>query len=117
MTTVEDLRKIAIDLSGTTEDIKWEDHLCFNIGGKMFLVTSPDSVPCDASFKVPAEIFEETVAKEGFTKHVYLGRYHWVKLDDISRLNNKEWMKYIKQSYQLVLDKLPAKFKKNLPAK
>jgi predicted DNA-binding protein (MmcQ/YjbR family) len=116
MINVEDLRKIALELPATTEDIKWETHLCFNIGGKMYLVTSPDSVPCSASFKVPAEIVAEIVAKEGFSKQPYLARYNWVHVDDISRLSLKEWKSYINQSYQLVLEKLPAKFRKTLQA-
>ena len=41
--TVEELREIALKLTGVTEDIKWQDHLCFSVGNKMFLVTSPDN--------------------------------------------------------------------------
>jgi hypothetical protein len=33
----EDLQGICEKLKGVTEDIKWEDHLCFNVGKKMFL--------------------------------------------------------------------------------
>ncbi|MEO8665323.1 MAG: MmcQ/YjbR family DNA-binding protein [Ignavibacteria bacterium] len=42
---IEDLQKIAMGLPGVAQDIKWQGHLCFNIGGKMFLVTSPDALP------------------------------------------------------------------------
>lgn len=117
MVNIEDLRNMALELEATTEDIKWETHVCFNIGGKMYLVTSPDDVPCSASFKVPDEIVEEILARDGFSKQPYLARYNWVRVDDISRLNIKEWKSLIGQSYQLVLEKLPARFRKTLKGK
>jgi predicted DNA-binding protein (MmcQ/YjbR family) len=40
---IEDLEKICKSFKGVTEDIKWEDHLCFNVGNKMFLITAPDT--------------------------------------------------------------------------
>ncbi len=112
--TVEELRVISLGLPAVTEDIKWQDHLCFSIGSKMFLVTSPDLIPSTAAFKVPEDVFYEVISKEGFSKHTYLGRHHWVHLDDINRLTKKDWQHYIKQSYALVAAKLPAKIKKQL---
>lgn len=111
---IEDLQKICKKLKGVTEDIKWQDHLSFNIGGKMFLVTSPDSVPVSASFQVTAEEFDELSQKEGFMPAPYLAKYKWVHLDDISRLNKKEWEYYAQQSYTLKAAKLPTKLKKEI---
>ncbi|MDQ3290087.1 MAG: MmcQ/YjbR family DNA-binding protein [Bacteroidota bacterium] len=111
---VEDLRNIALNLKGTTEDIKWGDHLCFNIGGKMYLVTSPDQIPSTASFKVTPDEYEGLLAREGFQKHSHLARYHWVHVNDLNRLTQSEWQNYIEQSYQLVATKLPKKVKKGL---
>ncbi len=112
--TIEEIQHICRQLGGVTEDIKWEDHLCFNIGGKMFLVTAPDQTPSSASFKVPDETFEEIAAQPGFMPAPYMARYKWVRLDDINRLTLKEWESYIKQSYGLVATKLPNKVKKEL---
>ena len=112
--TAEELRNISLKLAGVTEDVKWEDHLCFSVGEKMFLVTSPDHFPVTAAFKVPEDIFEEIISIEGFVKHTYLGRHHWIQLDDINRLNKKEWEQYIKESYHLVAEKLPKKTRKDL---
>ncbi len=112
--TIEDIQNICKKYKGVTEDIKWEDHLCFNVGGKMFLVTNPDSVPSTASFKVSDEIFEELIAKEGFLPAPYLARYRWVYLDNINRLSVPEWETYIKQAYALISSKLPAKVRKEL---
>lgn len=111
---IEDLQSICKKLKGVTEDIKWETHLCFNVSAKMFLVTSPDSVPVSASFKVADEEFEELSMKEGFMPAAYLTRYKWVHVDDISRLSKKQWEFYAAQSYRLIASKLPTKIKKQM---
>ncbi|MGV3632565.1 MAG: MmcQ/YjbR family DNA-binding protein [Bacteroidota bacterium] len=111
---IEDLRKIANTLPGTTEDIKWENHLCFNIGGKMYLVTSPDSVPVSASLKTTPGLFEELTGREGIIPAPYMARNMWVHIDDIGRMGTEEWKELVKLSYELVLSKLPAKFRKEL---
>ena len=107
--TIEILQAICEQFPGVTQDIKWEDHLCFNVGEKMFLVTSPGSVPHTASFKAADEEFEGLCAREGFQPAPYMARYKWVYVDDINRLSRKEWEKYLKQSYNLVFSKLPVK--------
>lgn len=109
---IEDLQSICSQLKGVTEDIKWDDHLCFNVGGKMFLVTAPDKFPHSASFKVTEKDFGELTAREGFIPAPYLSRYKWVYVDDINRLTKKQWTLYIKQSYSLIAAALPAKTKK-----
>ena len=112
--TVEGLQTIVKKLKGVTQDIKWEDHLCFNIGSKMFFVTSPDHVPVTASFKVSDEEFEEVSSRKGFIPAPYLARYKWVFSDDINRLSKKEWEYFIAQSYKLIAQKLPSKIKKEI---
>jgi predicted DNA-binding protein (MmcQ/YjbR family) len=111
---IEELQSICRKLKGMTEDIKWENHLCFNIGGKMFLITSPDTVPVSASFKVADEEFEELSSREGFMPAPYLARYKWVHMDDINRLSKKQWEYYAAQSYRLIASKLPPKIKKQI---
>jgi len=112
--TIEDIQSICRKFPGVTEDIKWEDHLCFNVGGKMFLITAPDAVPCTASIKVADEHFDEITAVEGFTPAPYLARYKWVWMDDIRRLSKKQWEAYIDTAYHLVASRLPAKVKKKI---
>jgi predicted DNA-binding protein (MmcQ/YjbR family) len=84
------------------------------VGGKTFLFTYPDGVPPSASFKVPAEDFEEICDKEGLQPQPYIARYKWVLASDISSLTKKEWEHYIKQSYDLIAAKLPGKVKKSI---
>ena len=111
---IEEIQSICKKYPGVTQDIKWDDHLCFNIGGKMFLITAPDAVPSSASIKVSDEIFDAVSEKEGFMPAPYLARYKWIWMDDISRLSKKEWESYIRTAYHLVASKLPAKIKKQI---
>ncbi|MGV3504866.1 MAG: MmcQ/YjbR family DNA-binding protein [Adhaeribacter sp.] len=112
--SIEDIQRICQALPAVTQDIKWEDHLCFNVGGKMFLVTSPDQVPSSASFKVAEEDFEEISAREGFKPAPYMARYQWVHLDDIRRLSTRQWQDLLTASYRLVAGKLPKKTRQQL---
>jgi predicted DNA-binding protein (MmcQ/YjbR family) len=112
--TIESLQSICKKFKGVTEDIKWEDHLCFNVGGKMFIVTAPDKVPVSASFKASDEDFEELPEREGFIPAPYMARHKWIFVDDIKRFSKKEWERYAKQAYELVAAKLSAKARKQL---
>jgi predicted DNA-binding protein (MmcQ/YjbR family) len=114
--TIEELQTLCQQLPGTTEDIKWDYHLCFNVGGKMYLVTSPDEVPPSASFAATPEDFEELTAREGISPQRHLGRYGWVQVSNIHLLTPAQWEQYIRQSYQRVLAKLPLKVRKQLGA-
>lgn len=109
--TIEDIETICDNFPSVTKDIKWDDHLCFNVGGKMFLITSPDAYPPSASFKVTTDEFEEIASRDGFKPAPHLARYKWVHIIDISKLNKNEWAFYAKQSYNLVVEKLPSKLK------
>src|SRR5688572_3979938 len=112
--TIAELREICLMFPGVTEDIKWGDHLCFNIGGKMFLVTAPDNVPVSASFKVSDEDFETLPNRPGFIPAPYMARNKWIFVDDINRFSKKEWEKYMKQSYNLIASKLPLRLQKEI---
>ena len=111
---IEEVQKFCETLIHVTQNIKWDDHLCFNVGEKMFLVTAPDSFPVSASFKVKNDSFNQLCEREGFIPAPYLARYKWVYLDDINRLSKSEFEQYILESYDLVVSKLPAKVKKSI---
>ncbi len=113
--TIEDLQSICKTFPGTTEDIKWEDHLCFNVGGKMYLVTSPGTIPHTASFKVSDEIFEEISSREGFKPAAYLARYKWVYIDDINRIGKRNGLYSCARPMSWYLQSYPPKQERKLP--
>ena len=112
--TITEIREICLAFPGVTEDIKWSDHLCFNIGGKMFMVTAPDNVPVSASFKASDEDFEILPNRPGFIPAPYMARNKWIFVDDISRFSKKDWEKYLRLSYSLIASKLPQRIQKEI---
>ncbi len=111
---IETIRSICTSLQHVTEDIKWEHDLVFSIGEKMFCVTGLDESPVSMSFKATDEVFEELSILPGFKPAPYLARYKWILIEDISILKKAELESYVKQSYELVKAKLPAKIRKLL---
>lgn len=111
---ITNLQHLVLSFPGVKESIKWENHLCFTIADKMFLVTNPDAFPISASFKADDEDFENLISREGIIPAPYMARYKWVHLDDINHLTNEEWCLFVKKSYDLVFSKLSVKTKKEL---
>lgn len=110
---IEQLRKFCKSLKATTEDIKWDNDLCFSVGGKMYCVTSLEA-PYKIAFKVKDEEFEELSSREGFIPAPYMARAKWVLVTEPSKLHKKDWEQYIKQSYELVKVKLTKKLRTEL---
>ena len=113
MADIDQLRKYCLSLPAITEDVKWENDLVFSVGNKMFCAAGLQQ-PLQFSFKVPDEDFEEMILAEGFKPAPYLARAKWVLATNPSRLHAGEWQRFIKQSYELVKNKLPKKTKLEL---
>ena len=111
---VEDIQFICKALPSVTEDIKWEHDLVFSIGGKMFCVVGLEQSPTTASFKVNDDEFDAMCNRPGFKPAPYLAKHKWVWTDDINKMSKTDWKKYIKQSYELVKQKLPTKVRKQI---
>ena len=109
---IEQLRKFCLEFPGATEDVKWGADLCFSVGGKMFTVTSPDSSDAGVSLKTTPEKFAELTERQGIRPAHYVARYHWITIEDPKAVTQAEMKDLIRESYQMVFDKLPAKAKK-----
>ena len=70
--------------------------------------------PTRISFKVSEEEYDEISIKEGFSPAPYMARAKWVLVSDCSKLTREEWERYVRQSYDLVIQKLPRKVIKEL---
>lgn len=109
----EKLRRFCLSLPGATEGIKWEDHLCFMVAEKMFVITGFED-NATLSFKVKDEEFEEMAAREGIIQAPYMARNKWVQVQRRTALKPAEWEHYLRQSYELVRSKLPKKVQQSL---
>ncbi|GAA4453855.1 MmcQ/YjbR family DNA-binding protein [Rurimicrobium arvi] len=111
---IETLREYALRCKAATEDIKWEDHLCFSVGAKMFLLTSPAAVPVTACFKVSEEDFDLLCERPEFRQAPHFAKRKWIYVDDINALSSKEWKLYLQRSYESVVAKLTKKLRAEL---
>jgi predicted DNA-binding protein (MmcQ/YjbR family) len=112
---LESLRKYCLSMPGATEDIKWGHDLCFSVVEKMFCVTGVDG-DSHTSFKVTDEEFEELTARPGIIPAPYMARNKWVAVQDLAALSHDEWKRLVKQSYELIVAKLPKKVQETLKA-
>jgi predicted DNA-binding protein (MmcQ/YjbR family) len=111
---IEQLRQYCLSFPGATEDIKWGADLCFCVGEKMFCLTGADSAASGISFKCAPEKFSELIERAEIRPAAYVGRYHWIYLEDPNALAESELKDLISKSYRMVLKKLPAKVRKSL---
>ncbi|MEM7103627.1 MAG: MmcQ/YjbR family DNA-binding protein [Bacteroidota bacterium] len=110
---LEEIRDYCLTFKGVGESIKWDNHLCFEVGEKMFTILNLDGVP-SISLKVTPEEYEELLGSEQFISAPYLGRYKWVYMADYNTISKTDLFKYIRQSYELIRMKLPKKVRDQL---
>ncbi len=110
---IEILRTFCLSLPAVTEDIKWDDDLCFLVGGKMFCVAWM-GLPLKVSFKVDEDLFDELSSSDGFIPAPYMARNKWVQLQKVEYLRDQELLDYIYASYELKKATLTKKMKKEL---
>ncbi len=110
---IEELRTFCLSMPAVTEDIKWEDNLVFSVGGKMFCLADLKP-PLRVSFKVPPDRFAELTEMPGIGQAPYFARGIWVMVSDESAMSRDEWNHYIRESYELVKEKLPKKVRDSI---
>lgn len=111
---VEEIRQFCLSLPHATEDVKWGNDLTFTIGKKMFAVTGLEAARQSISFKCTPEKFAELVELDGIIPAHYVARYHWVTVERLDALKPPELKDLIKQSYEMVWEKLPKNLKNKL---
>lgn|SRR5690242_10509926 len=110
---IEWLRKVCLSLPAVAEDVKWGNDLCFTVATKMFCVAGLE-VPHNIAFKVPDDDFDELVALKEFIPAPYMARAKWVMVREPGQISKKDLESYIRQSYDLVKNKLPKKTRREL---
>ncbi len=120
--SVEFVREVSMSLPHVTEQIQWEDHLLFKVGGKMFAITSLGPVGVRLSLKSTPEKFAELTEIPGVVPAPYMARNFWIALERWDAVRRSELEELIRESYDLVFAKLPKKKQaelssENTPAK
>ena len=78
--------------------------------GEMY--SAADSRETGMSVKTTPEKFAELTERQGIIPAHYVARYHWITIEDSKAVTSAELKELIRESYQMVFDKLPAKVKK-----
>lgn len=110
--TIEQFREYCLSLPHATEDVKWGNDLTYCIGAKMFAVTGLDmGENISVTVKTTPERFAELTERDGINPAHYVARYHWITIENSNAIGDKELENLIKDSYKLVLEKLPKKLR------
>src|SRR5439155_1110871 len=110
---IEYIRAYCMSFPGVTEEIQWESHLLFKVGGKIFVLCGSDS-ESQMSLKASPERFDELVEIEGVIPAPYLARNKWIAIQNRNGLKTAELKSLIKESYELVFGKLPKRVKNEI---
>jgi predicted DNA-binding protein (MmcQ/YjbR family) len=105
---IDSLRNYCLSFPQATEGIQWGSDLLFRIAGKIFLVVNLEP-PHQFSFKCTPEKFDELIEVEGIVPAPYMARNKWVMLERPDALSDSEIKALIKNSYEMVVSKLPKK--------
>jgi predicted DNA-binding protein (MmcQ/YjbR family) len=108
------IRELCLSFPGATEQIQWGDDLLFKVGGKMFAATPLVPAPVCLSFKACPENFVELTERPNIIPAPYLARAQWVALETRDALGAQELAGLLRESYELVLAKLPKKSREGL---
>jgi predicted DNA-binding protein (MmcQ/YjbR family) len=106
---IDQLRELCLSFPGATEQTVWEGDLTFKVANKMFAHTVLEVAPVWLSFKASPETFAELTERAGIIPAPYLARAQWVALETRDALSVDELTRLLRESYDLVVGKLPKK--------
>jgi predicted DNA-binding protein (MmcQ/YjbR family) len=108
------VRELCLAFPHATEQVTWGADLTFRISGKIFAVTVLEPAKVWLSFKCSAENFAELSERSGIIPAPYMARAQWVALETKDALAKHELASLLRESYELVLAKLPKKTREAL---
>ena len=106
---VEWVRRVCLSFPHATEQVQWGDDLIFKVAGKMFAGAPLTPTKVTLSLKVTPEEFAELTEQEGIIPAPYAARNMWIALEPHARVAPAELKRLLRQSYDLVVARLPKK--------
>lgn len=110
---LDTLREICMAYPGATEELQWEVHLLYKVGGKIFCIGSLNAED-GATLKVNEDDFDELTSNPGIKQAGHMAKRKWISILPESRMPLKEWKAHIKTSYDLIKSGLPKKVQATL---
>ncbi len=111
---IDSLRRLCLSFPAATEQVQWGNNLLFKVAGKMFAITPLEPAPVWLSFKVSPENFAELTERPGIMPAPYLARANWIAVESSTILPTPELASLLRNSYDLVVAKLPRKTQQSL---
>ncbi|HXE34631.1 MAG TPA: MmcQ/YjbR family DNA-binding protein [Verrucomicrobiae bacterium] len=108
------IRDLCLSFPKTTEQIQWGDDLVFKVAGKIHAVTVLKPAKIWLCFKVSPEKFAELTERPGIIPAPYLARAKWIALETKDALPADELAFLLRESYDMVVAKLPKKTREAL---
>jgi predicted DNA-binding protein (MmcQ/YjbR family) len=113
--TNESIRHHCLGLPHATEIVQWESHLLFKVGGKMFAIIDLDGHSC--SFRSTPDGYAEFVEMADIVPASHnMWKYHWVTLDSLMALPERELKAALTTAYEIVRASLPKGVQASLDA-
>jgi predicted DNA-binding protein (MmcQ/YjbR family) len=111
------IRDLCMSFPHTTEQIQWGDDLVFKVAGKIHAITVMKPAKVWLCFKVSPENFAELTERPGVIPAPYLARAKWVALETKDVLSPDELALLLRESYDMVVAKLPKKTREALTSR
>jgi predicted DNA-binding protein (MmcQ/YjbR family) len=108
------IRDLCLSFPHTTEQIQWGDDLVFKVAGKIHAITVLKPAKIWLCFKVSPEKFAELTERPGIIPAPYLARAKWIALETKDALSSDELALLLRESYDMVVAKLPRKTREAL---
>ncbi|MEQ1352657.1 MAG: MmcQ/YjbR family DNA-binding protein [Candidatus Acidiferrum sp.] len=110
------VRDLCLSFPSVTEHMIWGNDLTFKVARKMFAHAVLEPAPVWLSFKTSPDNFFELTERPNIIPAPYLARAKWVALETKDALSSAEMSALIRESYDLVVAKLPKKTRDSLTA-
>jgi predicted DNA-binding protein (MmcQ/YjbR family) len=111
---VDWIRDLCLSFPQTTEQIQWGDDLVFKVAGKIHAIAVLRPAKTWLTFKASPEKFAELIERPGIIPAPYLARAKWVALETRDALSTDELALLLRESYDLVVARLPRKIRETL---
>ncbi len=113
--TNESIRDHCLGLPHVTEIVQWGSHLLFKVGGKMFAMIDLDGHSC--SFRCTPDGYAELVEMADIAPASHnMWKYHWVTLESLAALPQREFRAFLTTAYETVRAGLPKSVRDSLDA-
>jgi predicted DNA-binding protein (MmcQ/YjbR family) len=104
--TNDAIRDHCLSLPHATEVVRWEDHLLFKVGGKMFGIIALDGHSC--TFRCAPETYAGLLEMPDIVPASHnMWKYNWVTTETLTALPSEQFRDLLTASYRLVRSTLP----------